>query len=62
MQLSLNDIIAIITILAGLFGFVFTGSGEVKNIAQLVFYVGTVVFFVLIFKRLFPRKPKEYQE
>jgi hypothetical protein len=62
MQLSLLNIIAIVTILAGLLGFTFTGPGEVKNLAQLIFYVGAVVFFVLIFKRLWPRKPKEYQE
>jgi uncharacterized membrane protein YtjA (UPF0391 family) len=61
MQLSLSDLMAIITILAGLLGFTFAGPGDVKNIAQAVFYIGTIVFFILIFRRVWPRKPKEYQ-
>ncbi|MEJ2672738.1 MAG: hypothetical protein P8168_11180 [Deltaproteobacteria bacterium] len=59
MRLSGSDVAAIIAILAGLVGFTFAGPGNVQQIAQGVFYVFTVVFFVTIFKR-FWRRPKQY--
>jgi uncharacterized membrane protein YtjA (UPF0391 family) len=58
MRLSWSDLAAVITILAGLVGFTFAGPGNIQQIAQAVFYIFTVVFFITLFKR-FWRRPKQ---
>jgi uncharacterized membrane protein YtjA (UPF0391 family) len=57
MRISWSDLAAIIAILSALAGFTFTGPGTARQVAQAVFYVFTVVFFVGLFRR-FWRRPK----
>ncbi len=57
MRLSGSDLTATIAILAALAGFTFAGPGTAKQVAQAVFYIFTVVFFVTLFRR-FWRRPK----
>jgi uncharacterized membrane protein YtjA (UPF0391 family) len=57
MRLSWSDIAASIALLAALAGFTFTGPGTAKQVAQAVFYIFTVVFFVSLFRRVW-RRPK----
>lgn len=57
MRFSWSDVVASIAILSALAGFTFTGPGTAKQVAQAVFYISTVVFFVNLFRR-FWRRPK----
>ena len=57
MKLTWSDLVAIIAILSALVGFTFTGPGTARQVAQAVFYVFTVIYFVSLFKR-FWRRPK----
>lgn len=59
MQISWVELTALISIIAGLVGFTVAGPGEVRGIAQAVFYVFAAGFFVLLFKRFWHRKPKD---
>jgi uncharacterized membrane protein YtjA (UPF0391 family) len=59
MQISWVELIGLISIIAGLIGFTVAGPGEVRGIAQAVFYVFAAGFFVLLFKRFWHRKPKD---
>jgi uncharacterized membrane protein YtjA (UPF0391 family) len=59
MRFSWSDLTASIAILAALVGFTFAGTGTVKQVAQAVFYISTVVFFVNLFRR-FWRRPKPF--
>jgi uncharacterized membrane protein YtjA (UPF0391 family) len=56
MRYSWSDLTATIAILAALAGFTFTGPGTARQVAQAVFYIATVVFFVNLF-RPFWRRP-----
>jgi uncharacterized membrane protein YtjA (UPF0391 family) len=58
MRISWMEFIGTITIIAGLVGFTFAGSAEVRNIAQAVFYVAAACFFFFLFRRFVHRKPK----
>ena len=58
MKISWSEIAAIIAILASLVGFTFSGPGNIQQIAQGVFYLFTVIFFITLFKRLWPRSSK----
>lgn len=57
MRLSWSDLVASIAILSALIGFTFTGPGTARQVAQAVFYIFTVIFFVSLFRR-FWRRPK----
>jgi uncharacterized membrane protein YtjA (UPF0391 family) len=59
MKLSWSDLTAIITILAALVGFTFAGPGNAQRIAQAVFYIFTVVFFITIVRRFWHR-PRQF--
>jgi uncharacterized membrane protein YtjA (UPF0391 family) len=59
MKISWAELTALISIIAALVGFTAAGPGEVRGIAQAVFYVFAAGFFVLLFKRFWQRKPKE---
>lgn len=59
MQISWVELTALISIIAALVGFAAAGPGEVRSIAQAVFYVFAAGSFVLLFKRFWHRKPKD---
>ena len=58
MKLSWSDLIALIAILSALAGFTFTGPGTARQVAQAVFYVFTVIYFVNLVRRVW-RRPKK---
>jgi uncharacterized membrane protein YtjA (UPF0391 family) len=59
MQISWVELTAFISIIAALVGFAAAGPGDVRSIAQAMFYIFAAGFFVLLFKRFWHRKPKD---
>jgi uncharacterized membrane protein YtjA (UPF0391 family) len=57
MKISWSELIALIAILSALAGFPFTGPGLAKQVAQAVFYIFTIIYFINLIKR-FWRRPK----
>jgi uncharacterized membrane protein YtjA (UPF0391 family) len=58
MSFSWTDLIALIAILSALVGFTFTGPGTAQQVAQAVFYAFTVIFFLILAKRIWHRPKK----
>jgi uncharacterized membrane protein YtjA (UPF0391 family) len=59
MRISWVELTALVSIIAALVGFTAAGPGDVRSIAQAVFYVFAAGFFVLLIKRFWRHKPKE---
>jgi hypothetical protein len=59
MRISWVELAAFISIIAALIGFTAAGPGDVRSIAQAVFYVFAAGFFLLIVKRFWHRRPKD---
>jgi uncharacterized membrane protein YtjA (UPF0391 family) len=57
--MSWSDIVALIAIIAALVGFTLAGPGDVRTMAQAVFYICAVAFFIILIQRFRHRKPKE---
>ncbi len=55
MQWTWSDLFAILTIICGWIGFTFSGPGNVQNVTQAFFYVFTIDYFVMQYRR-FRRK------
>ncbi len=59
MHWTWSDLFAILTIIAGWIGFTFASPGNVQNISQASFYIFSVVYLVLLFRRFRHKKPNE---
>jgi uncharacterized membrane protein YtjA (UPF0391 family) len=55
MKVTWSDLSAIIAILAALVGFTLTRPGTAQQVAQAVYYIFTVIFFIVLFRRIWRR-------
>jgi len=58
MSFSWTDFVAFLAILAALAGFTFAPPGTARQVAQAVFYISTIVFFISLIMRIW-RRPKK---